>query len=566
MWVDVICIDQSNDIEKGPQVALMGKIYRHSTRVIAWLGQEKDDSTRALNTMSWVGVQIDADYSRWIIEPSENCMHPSFRDMDADIPLRPEDTRAIFHLLSREWFERLWIRQEILASEPKSVIQCGYYCAAWTLFRRALLCLYMKRRPWSIYEGKLYDRLISLRGLIGQPPTVGLGFIRVVFGQSDCADPHDRVYAVLGFLPEADRAVVGTPDYTQDVAVIFGDILRRWVMRFGSLDLLSQSEPGANELLSSPLPPSWIPDWSKKEVIFGRNYWRGFASSHFAAAASFSGNCRTLTTPGIKLVEIRHLQAIPIMRDRHVKEVEDALRQLLSHSNALKGAYVTGSSMLEAYARTFLANALAENEEPWRGEDPTLQEAMDIVSQLNEASNVSGPQHPRALGPSDAFFKIARAMVGGRQLMFDSDGYIGIVPRLARRGDIIYMVLGCHSPMVLRPVAAADNINSIGSGVVRVVGECYVLGLSEGEGLLGPLPENIRRKFGSNSDLGVYSYFEDVRTGHRFFEDPRLPSSLPPADLAEFRARLRVNPNAKLHLAPESLAKVFPRMQIFNIV
>lgn len=564
MWIDVLCIDQSNKIEKGPQVALMGKIYRQSTRIVAWLGPEKDDSTRALNTMSWIGLQIEANYSHWIVEPSAHCIHPSFRDMDADIPLRPEETRAIFHLLSRQWFERLWIRQEILSSEPCSVIQCGYYRVSWPLFRRALLCLYMKRRPWSTYEEKLYDRLISLRGLIGQPPTVNLGFMRAVFGQSGCADPRDRVYAVLSFLSEADKAVVGAPDYTTDVVIIFRDILQRWVTHFDSLNLLSQSEPGADETLSSPFGPSWIPDWSKKEVIFGRNYWRGYASSQFAPAASFSSDSSVLTTPGIKALEIRHLQAIPTMRNRDVKEVEDALRQLLSRVDRFDDTYITGVSMLEAYTRTFLANALAENTEPWRGEDPTLQEAMAIVSRLTKANDTTELDQPRAIGPSDAFFKISRAMIGGRQLMFDTDGYIGIVPRLAREGDIICTLLGCHSPIVLRP--AADYVESNEGNMFHMVGECYVLGLTEGEGLLGPLPANIRRKFRSNADWGVYSYFENVLTGHESLEDPRLPSSLPLAELADFRDRLRVNPNANLRLAPQDRDILFPRMCTFNLV
>ncbi|KAJ5636377.1 uncharacterized protein N7484_009690 [Penicillium longicatenatum] len=564
MWVDVLCIDQSNSIEKGQQVALMGKIYRHSTRIVAWLGPEKDDSTRALNTMSWIGVQIEANYSHWIVEPSANCIDPSFRDMDADIPLRPEDTKAIFHLLSRKWFERLWIRQEILTSEPRSVIQCGYYRVAWPLFRRALLCLYMKRRPWSAYEEKLYDRLISLRGLIGQPPTVDLGFIRTVFGQSGCADPRDRVYAVLEFLSEADKAVVGAPDYTKEVVIIFRDILQRWVTRFDSLNLLTQSEPGADETLSSPFGPSWIPDWSKKEVIFGRNYWRGYASSQFAPIASFSSDSRVLTTSGIKALEIRHLQAIPTMRGRDVKIVEDALCQLLSRVDKLDGTYITGVSMLEAYTRTFLANALAENAEPWRGEEPTLQEAMGIVSRLTQANDNAKSHQPRAIGPSDAFFKISRAMIGGRQLMFDTDGYIGIVPRLAREGDFICILLGCHSPVVLRP--AADYMKSNEGSMFHIVGECYVLGLTEGESLLGPLPANIRRKFGTNADWGVYSYFENMDTGHESLEDPRLPSSLPLAELADLRDRLRVNPNSKFRLTPQDRDILFPRMCTFNLV
>jgi len=40
LWIDALSIDQSNDSEKGPQVAMMGAIYQLATRVIAWLGPE----------------------------------------------------------------------------------------------------------------------------------------------------------------------------------------------------------------------------------------------------------------------------------------------------------------------------------------------------------------------------------------------------------------------------------------------------------------------------------------------------------------------------------------------
>ncbi|AEO71255.1 uncharacterized protein THITE_49961, partial [Thermothielavioides terrestris NRRL 8126] len=48
VWIDALCIDQANDAEKGPQVALMGEIYRRATRVVAWLGPEADGSDRAM--------------------------------------------------------------------------------------------------------------------------------------------------------------------------------------------------------------------------------------------------------------------------------------------------------------------------------------------------------------------------------------------------------------------------------------------------------------------------------------------------------------------------------------
>jgi Heterokaryon incompatibility protein (HET) len=42
LWVDQICINQSDKDEKSSQVALMDRIYRMAEQVIAWLGPNPD--------------------------------------------------------------------------------------------------------------------------------------------------------------------------------------------------------------------------------------------------------------------------------------------------------------------------------------------------------------------------------------------------------------------------------------------------------------------------------------------------------------------------------------------
>ena len=39
IWIDAICIDQSNEAEKSDQVSRMGEIYNLALRVYAWLGE-----------------------------------------------------------------------------------------------------------------------------------------------------------------------------------------------------------------------------------------------------------------------------------------------------------------------------------------------------------------------------------------------------------------------------------------------------------------------------------------------------------------------------------------------
>ena len=48
LWVDAVCINQHDGIEKNHQVALMSQIYSSAERTIAWLGEDKDREASCL--------------------------------------------------------------------------------------------------------------------------------------------------------------------------------------------------------------------------------------------------------------------------------------------------------------------------------------------------------------------------------------------------------------------------------------------------------------------------------------------------------------------------------------
>ena len=101
---------------------------------------------------------------------------------------------------------------------------------------------------------------------------------------------------------------------------------------------------------------------------------------------------------------------------------------------------------------------------------PTLEEAQELV--MNALKQQERDQRPSKILPGRIreIYKIMRAMLGGRKLMYGSCGYIGTVPQPTQKGDEFCVLLGCHTPTVLRRVI---------NGVFRIVGECYVLGISE---------------------------------------------------------------------------------------
>ena len=87
LWVDAICIDQANQKEKERQIQSMAKIYAQANRVIVWLGEKADDSDQALEV-----IRVAADD-----EPT----YSSNNEMSQ---------KAIFKLLERPWFRRIWVR------------------------------------------------------------------------------------------------------------------------------------------------------------------------------------------------------------------------------------------------------------------------------------------------------------------------------------------------------------------------------------------------------------------------------------------------------------------------
>jgi hypothetical protein len=51
LWVDAVCIDQSNDQERGHQVSHLGHIYHHADQVVFYLGQPTDTTGVILDSL-----------------------------------------------------------------------------------------------------------------------------------------------------------------------------------------------------------------------------------------------------------------------------------------------------------------------------------------------------------------------------------------------------------------------------------------------------------------------------------------------------------------------------------
>jgi hypothetical protein len=76
IWIDAICIDQTNHEEKSNQVRLMGNIYSKASIGYVWMGIGKNNSDRALDFIEHAGFQ---QHLRWDLESA------SFKDCQLEI-------------------------------------------------------------------------------------------------------------------------------------------------------------------------------------------------------------------------------------------------------------------------------------------------------------------------------------------------------------------------------------------------------------------------------------------------------------------------------------------------
>jgi hypothetical protein len=174
LWIDALCIDQTNNEERNHQVAHMGSIYSRASRVVIWLGWKSQ--TR-------VQLAIWAEQG-------------GIRD--------PYWTKA-------------WITQEIILVRKIVVLEGASLLdfVALTLEPEGDLGL----RPADVFQT---CRILYSKGLLaGCLPS--LLPVLDEFRRQQCRHPRDRIYSLLSLVEEGKRITV---DYNSTPSQVAYEVLR----------------------------------------------------------------------------------------------------------------------------------------------------------------------------------------------------------------------------------------------------------------------------------------------------------------------------------------------------
>lgn len=465
LWIDYVCINQSDITEKEFQVRQMGSIYADAARVLVWLGPEPD---------------VD-------------------RHICEDEGLFYADVTVMKDLIRRSWFHRRWILQEIILA-LEAIVICGHRDLEFSQFSanadltlshltptvheltaddqavlermKVMDKVRLSFREWNTLD--MYDHPYALPNLV------------MMFSASQCYDDRDRLYALNSLTPYPVSIT-----YRQPVENIYFNFAVSEILR-DPIAMLSCAGACPSPSSSSP---SWVPDWrvarKYKPLPTEDN------CDNFSAEVDYR-----------KLVNIDHNTGILTIRAAHVATVRAASSGSTGHAwyEFFLAQNSPGSLSITEGVRIFMqthASGLYEEETSLAIHDLLLRNDSELdelfaQSEIYSESEDNASRTKRTLGHINIMN--VREIAIGRSCFFTETGEFGRGPAGLQSGDVIVSMAGRPSTYIaLRPALEStsavsratarlarldiDDTNSsphnLASETMTVLGDCWILDLME---------------------------------------------------------------------------------------
>ena len=244
LWIDAICINQKDDLEKSHQVDLMSRIYTFASGVVIWLEDvPSEDEMSAISAFN------------------------NFRDRKDQLatvsgtPSRKGIYCCYERIMSSPWFTRSWTVQEALLARKLTVMLGPGYAN----FDNILGC---EERLWrtlrdtkvEVIPGRYRD-IADMRKQRRYPGGKGLTFLNAIhnYWAHQATDSGDKTYAFLGIVNDWQGFNAITSNYTLDTDKVFARATFEIIRRQRSIEFLSTVVLSSG---GSDGKPSWVPSFT----------------------------------------------------------------------------------------------------------------------------------------------------------------------------------------------------------------------------------------------------------------------------------------------------------------
>lgn len=489
VWVDALCINQDDGGERTRQVQNMKDIYAKAQSVAVWLGPEREASGLAMRLLSHVAHRGDSPvYIKELIASKA----------------RRREFDAVVRVFEREYWQRLWVVQEI--SNAKSVdVYCGtahlpfhVYKTASKVFSRHKEDIAaqfppasLESAPQSFTRSRLpYADILTRHGPGSFPDTTSLlstGDTSLLQVLRSCRGrhasvPHDKVFGILGLLPDEVRDNF-KPDYSLSLRDVYVNVVDYLLTTNERLDVICECIHFPLHNSTSNLP-TWAPDWSHIPQTTSLSANHNFkASGTTKAKWSFKDRRSKLSISAIfidviksrgvavgtlgseddYLMAFMHWRALLIGdAEPKNKEHHSALREALCRTLCL-GQVPTQHKESRKWSRVCYQAFAAMLRERL----PYLSLDKELTAYATSAQEISIAAQKKIVEET-----CGARMMGRCLFVTQNESFVGMGTGFMAPGDIVVVPLGCHSPVVLRPE---------GRGEYRFVGDAYVDGYMYGE-------------------------------------------------------------------------------------
>ena len=306
VWIDAICINQSDLDEKAVQVDHMLVIYEKAELVMVWLGEEGPTTKLVVDYLHWAtSKEREArDAKRVLKGHSKKCLQ-----------LVSQVLGGIEDICSRSWIRRMWIKQEVWAAKRLTVC-CGTHQLTWEGYHSASSTVIAptKRVAQDVIEvGSRREQrqfrpdvsssdnmcLQSLRTRsesLGDPGTSynnnAEEIMALLNGSVDChtTNAHDRIYGLLGMAgihhpgeqgKPASHAMTIEIDYKISLEVLYSRFAMSIMLHAGPQFILATDGIYGDGLDL----PSWTPDFRYRTRRM-RSFWPTHPAKHKPAQIS----------------------------------------------------------------------------------------------------------------------------------------------------------------------------------------------------------------------------------------------------------------------------------------
>jgi hypothetical protein len=493
IWIDAICIDQSNMSERNDQVALMGALYSRADRVLVWLGHASPGIRHALLSIHSVIQQCHdvtgdgaiLDETLWGGSGAQKHYLYSDDGLPSDC-----DWLALEEFFASRWFKRMWPIQEVCLAKEADC-HYGTYTISWRDI--ALSARWMYHRKYWLASGKRFtgvDCAAEVRDTMEAP--MGLYALLQMCIYFDATDPRDKIYGLLGLIPDASpgaptgkHAIV--PDYNSSLKDVYTAAARVAVAE-GSLTVLGRAIWYRPAEVPPTYPmnlvigdfPSWVPrfDWQW-------NAAQGSPAAIVAASkAGASGGMRPQVADEILSQDVLRVRGMlvsevmavgPSFTPALIAKDEDLAMAIRTSWDLVSDlhASTTGDELLDRLLITLCSGT--EGSQSIREGNPSLRASLDaymstygkleagVDTKANIDCNDESNKRRQLLS------SVVHERSVNRCIFVATNGTMGSGPPGVRPGDAIVIIFGAIVPHILRKHGTK----------FKLIGDAYVEGVME---------------------------------------------------------------------------------------